>query len=93
VRVVGPTTISDADADKGEIWSVTATCPAGRVAYGGGGSIAESSSDAVIGTVHSFPSSSTVWSFRAEVTADSDSGHADRSDAMTLTAYVLCGNP
>jgi hypothetical protein len=91
-RVVG-TPASDADADKGQSYSVTATCPAGKVAYGGGGNVAEASSDAVIVAVSSFPSSTSVWTFKAEVTADSDSGSKDKTDGVTVTAYVLCGNP
>ena len=83
---------SDVDADNGESWTVTATCPAGKVAFGGGGSVVESSSDAVIVAVSSFPSSNTVWTFKAEVIADSDSGSKDKTDGVTVTAYVLCGN-
>jgi S-layer homology domain len=92
VRVVGATSASDADADKGESYTVTATCGAGKVAYGGGGNVAETSSDAVIVTVSSYPSSATVWTFRVEVTGDSDGGNSDKTDAVTVTAYVLCGN-
>lgn len=62
------------------------------MAYGGGGSVIETSSDAVIVTVSSYPSSTTVWTFKAEVVADSDSGNGDKTDAVTVTAYVLCGN-
>jgi hypothetical protein len=92
VRVVGPSPISDADADKGESYTDTATCPAGLVAYGGGGSVVETSSGAVIVGVSSYPSSTTVWTFKAEVIADSDGGSNDKTDAVTVTAYVLCGN-
>ncbi len=92
MRVAG-TGVVDADAEKNEIYTVTASCGAGKVAYGGGGSVVESSSDAVIVTVWSYPSSSTVWTFRAEVIGDSDSKGKDASDAATVTAYVLCGNP
>jgi S-layer homology domain len=91
VRAVG-TPASDTDADKGESWTVTATCPAGKVTYGGGGSVVENSSDAAIVSVSSFPSSNTVWTFKAEVVADSDGGSKDSSDGVTVTAYVLCGN-
>ena len=58
---------------------------------GGGGSIVENSSDAVIVQVSSFPSSNTVWTFKGEVVSDSDSGSRDKSDGVTVTAYVLCG--
>jgi hypothetical protein len=92
VRVVG-TPASDTDADNGESYTVTATCGAGKVAFGGGGSIIENSSDAVIVQVSSYPSSTTVWTFKAEVTSDSDSGSRDKSDGVTVTAYVLCGAP
>lgn len=91
VRVVG-TPASDSDADAGESWTVTATCPAGKVAYGGGGSVVENSSDAVIVAASSFPSSNAVWTFKGEVAADSDTGGKDKSDGVTVTAYVLCGN-
>jgi S-layer homology domain/Collagen triple helix repeat (20 copies) len=90
-RVVGAPA-SDTDAEKGESWTVTATCPGGKVAYGGGGSVVENSSDAVIVAISSFPSSDAVWSFSAEVISDSDSGSRDKSDGVTVTAYVLCGN-
>ena len=39
------------------------------------------------------PSSSTVWTFKAEVVADSDIENKDKSDGVTVTAYVLCGTP
>ena len=86
------TPASDADADLREVYTVTASCPAGKVAYGGGGSIVEGSSDAVIVEVSNFTSSATVWTFKAEVIADSDSGSADKTDAVVVAAYVLCGN-
>ena len=60
---------------------------------GGGGSFVVNSSVAVIVQVSSFPSSNTAWTFKGEVISDSDSGSKDKSDGVTVTAYVLCGNP
>ena len=91
-RVAGATPANDTDADKNETYTVTASCPAGKVAYGGGGNVAETSSDAVIVSVSSYPSSTTMWTFKAEVIGDSDGGSSDKTDAVTVTAYVLCGN-
>ena len=62
-------------------------------ASAGVGSIVETSSDAVIVQVSSFPSLATVWTFKAEVVSDNDGGSADKTDAVVVTAYVLCGNP
>ena len=76
-----------------ETYSGVATCPVGLVVYGGGGTIVEGTSDAVIGTVSTYPSSTTAWTFTAEVTFDSDVGGNDANDDVTVTAYALCGNP
>ena len=92
-RVVSNSPVSDTDADLGESYTDTATCPAGKVAFGGGGSIVENSSDATIVEVSSFPSASAVWTFKAEVVLDVDTKNKDKSDGVTVTAYVLCGNP
>jgi hypothetical protein len=93
VRVVSTSPVGDTDADLGESYTDTAGCPAGKVAFGGGGSIVEVSSDAAIVEVSSYPSSATVWTFKAEVVTDNDGKHRDNSDGVTVTAYVLCGKP
>ena len=80
-RVVSDSPASDTDADLGESYTDTATCPAGKVAFGGGGSIVENSSDATIVEVSSFPSANAVWTFKAEVVVDIDTRTRTRAMA------------
>ena len=47
----------------------------------------------MIVAVYSYPSTATAWTFKAEVIADSDGGNSDKTDAVTVNAYVMCGNP
>jgi hypothetical protein len=94
--VVSSSPTNDADADVGETISDTASCTAPQVAYGGGGTIAETSSDATVVAWESYPSDGTNnrdWTYSANIQVDPETGGSDQSDDVTVTAYVLCGNP
>ena len=93
---MGSTTpANDADADTGETLTDVASCTAPNVAYGGGGLIADGSSDASL-VVSSYPSDATTnrdWTYSVHVSTDVDTGAFDPTDDVTVTAFVLCGNP
>lgn len=80
------------DAPLGTMVSAQATCPSGTVLLGGGGTASASSANAStqgpVALVASFPSASTTWKVTGMVTA-SLSGQR----VLTVTAYVVCGNP
>jgi len=84
--VTGTAVTSAAGPSLGTTVTATATCPSG-VALGGGGetsvsNVAERDNFVIVST---FPSSATVWTVTAVVTANFGGGRTG-----TVTPYVLC---
>jgi len=79
---------SPAGASKGDQFTATASCPAGKVLYGGGGKVTVSApSEIWRGALpQSFPFDSTTWEAVGMV-INSDLG---AGTTLTVTAYALC---
>ena len=72
-------------SNEGNSKTVTATCPTGKVALGGGFVVTTAGGNAAeISIVRSFPSASDVWTVEAREDNDFD------VDNWSLQAYVLC---
>ena len=93
VRIVSDSPTEEADADTGEQTTDTVACTGDLVAYGGGGTLVDSSGDAQSAVYASYPSSATEWTFTAKTIIDWSEGGGNASDNLVVTAYVLCGNP
>ena len=84
--MTGTPVTSGAGAGAGTLVTATATCPAGKVALGGGGQITVSSglAEAFVALRSSYPSATNTWTAVAVVTG------ALPSATTTVTPYVLC---
>jgi len=81
---LGASTVANAPVNT--TFSDTATCAAGKTLLGGGGSLAVTSGQSRrVGTVASYPSSTTVWTVTGVVITALGSGVTARA-----TAYALC---
>ena len=94
VRVVSTSPVSDTDADLGESYTDTAGCPAGQ------GCLRRRRKHhrEQLGC-HDRPSlvlpvlEYGVDLLGQKVVSDSETSQPDKSDGVTVTAYVLCGKP
>ena len=93
VRVQG-TTVTHTDVEVGDELNAVAGCPVGKVAYGGGGNLAESSADVQV-LLSSYPITDRIWAYSALVTQDFDTPSPPfiANDSVNITAYAVCGNP
>jgi hypothetical protein len=68
------------------IWTATASCPAGKVALGGGGLVTTTvANKARVGLHGSYPSAVSSWTAVGVVT-----GGLGGSGTITVQAWVLC---
>jgi hypothetical protein len=75
-----------AGAAAGTTFTDTATCAAGKVLFGGGGTVTiTSGQNRRIGMVQSYPSSTTTWTVTGVAISPLGSGVTARA-----TAYALC---
>jgi len=89
-RIEGPTVNTVPAAARGTTVTSTATCPSGRVLYGGGATVATGDPEkdkAVL--VTSAPTSTTLWTATAVV----QRAALASGQTMTVTAVALCGIP
>jgi hypothetical protein len=78
--------VTGLSTSNGQTATATATCPASKVAVGGGGTITGVTSGSIgqLALVSSSATSDTVWTVVSAVRAASGVGN------YTLTAYVIC---
>jgi len=84
--VTGTPVTSSVPVSTGTLVTATVTCPAGKVALGGGGRITVSGglAEASVALRSSYPSATDTWTAVAVVTVGSLLG------TTTVTPYVLC---
>jgi hypothetical protein len=85
--VTGTPVTSGAAVGAGTLVTATATCPSGKVAFGGGGQITVSSglANAFVSMRSSYPSAADTWTVVAVVTVA-----LPALTTTTVTPYVLC---
>jgi len=82
----GAGTSTTSNAAAGTTFSDTATCPAGKVLLGGGGTVTiTNTSKQRVAMQASYPSSATTWTVTGVVIAKLGAGVTARA-----TAYALC---
>jgi hypothetical protein len=86
--VDGTPVTSPAGANRGDQFTATADCPAGKVVLGGGAQVTVSVAGESYrgGLVASYPSSATTWTGIGMVLNSDLAG----GTTLTVTAYALC---
>lgn len=86
----GATKTSAPDPQPGTVLSATTSCPSGQILVGGGAQVSAPgvTADRNVTLRSSFPVNTTSWETVALVT-----GSLGQGVSMTMTPYVLCGQP
>ncbi|HMC56145.1 MAG TPA: hypothetical protein VKH19_13275 [Gemmatimonadaceae bacterium] len=94
----GTTQSSAANAANSTIVTATASCPAGKSLFGGGGRVVTSNgtNPGKVAIQQSYPSAATTWTAVGVVTQDGGNGASVTSlgagVTMDVTAYVICSS-